>query len=113
MVMSRAVEDRSGMMLLWSKIRVVADALRSFLETEDYSYIERAWSACKEIDLDASGIRDLRSNLEAIYNASMPSHGKPNLDLHAHLISQATYTIVRANILLRGIEFKMKRMKGF
>lgn len=97
---------------LWRSIRKVAELLRKFLDTEDYSYIEQAWYVCKDIGIDGSGIRDLKSNIDEMYECYRSSTGSIDLDVHGRLVSQATYALVRANIISRGLEFKIKRMRG-
>jgi len=95
-------------------IRDVLKNLRAFVEVEDYSFVEKARQLCESLDgKELSGFEDLKNNVETIYLAYRQTGGKLDTETHAHLVSQAVYAIVRANILLTGLEFKVKRMRGF
>jgi len=108
------IELREKMLSLRDRLRDILENLRTFVEVEDYSFIEKAKQLCEGLDCEElSGFKDLKNNVEAIYLAYREAGGKIDTDTHAHLVSQAVYAIVRTNILLTGLEFKVKRMRGF
>lgn len=108
------IELREEMLGLRDRIRDVLNNLRAFVEVEDYSFIERARQICESLDGRwLSGFEDLKNNVDTIYLTYRQAGGKIDTETHAHLVSQAVYAIVRANILLTGLEFKVKRMRGF
>lgn len=100
-------------------LREVISNLRKFLETDDYEFIEEAYSSCSRLLNDArinnyelAGKMDLFRNIESM--REKVKNQKTNLDLieHGLLVQQAVYAITRANILAVGTEFKIKRAKG-
>ncbi len=108
------LELRGEALILRDRIRDVLKNLRAFVEVEDYSFVKKAQQLCESLDSkELSGLEDLKNNVRAIYLAYRQADGKLDVETHAHLVSQAVYAIVRANILLTGLEFKVKRMRGF
>ncbi|MEM2909483.1 MAG: hypothetical protein QXO01_00210 [Nitrososphaerota archaeon] len=105
---------REEMLKLRDGIKDVLKNLRAFVETEDYSFVEKAQHLCESLDgKELPSFEDLRDNVNTIYSTYRQAGGKLDTETHAHLVSQAVYTIVRANILSTGLEFKVKRMRGF
>ncbi len=97
----------------------VRASLRSFLETDDYSFIEEAYKYCLELmddqrlsNYNLHGKDDLLKNLASILE-KVRSH-KTNLNLieHGLLVQQVVYALTRANIMAVGIEFRIKRYRG-
>lgn len=108
------VELREEILGLRDRIRDVLKNLRAFVEVEDYFFIEKAQQLFESLDGKwLSGLEDLKNNVRTIYLAYRQTGGKLDTETHAHLVSQAVYAIVKANILLTGLEFKVKRMRGF
>lgn len=102
----------------WSILRGIVESLRGFIDTDDYSYIEKAQALAGELrekvggDDELSGERDLLNNISSMYRRVKEMGGAmPSIE-HGLLVQQAVYTITRANIMSVGLEFKMKRMKG-
>ncbi|MEM4417893.1 MAG: hypothetical protein QXD32_07540, partial [Nitrososphaerota archaeon] len=58
-----------------------------------------------------SGFDDLDRNITAIHNVWRESGGDFRDFVHGRLLDQAVYSLVRANIMATGLEFKMKRMR--
>jgi hypothetical protein len=105
---------REKVLSLRNILKDILENLKTFVEVEDYSFIEKAQQLCESLDgKELSGFEDLKNNVKAIYLAYKKAGGKIDTDTHAHLVSQAVYVIVRTNILLTGLEFKVKRMRGF
>lgn len=90
--------------------------LRSFLDTEQTTYIEKAYEINKTIkERDVfdviSGYEDLDNNLKSMYTALKQNDGDLQPMFIGNLTNQAVYTIVRANIANVGLGFKIKRMR--
>lgn len=101
---------------LLKKLRLLAKTLRTFLDTEDFTYFVESVKLHQEIKDNhiyrhLSGHLDLDNNMEQlqkIYEA-----GGANIDdmTFGRMLDQVVYTIVRANIISTGLEFKLKRMR--
>lgn len=101
----------------WTTLREVIADLRSFVETDDYAFIERAKERVASLEDgelmgELSGIRDLISNVRDMHRKVLEANGRLDDIDHGLLVQQAIYSITRANILAVGIEFRMKRMRG-
>jgi hypothetical protein len=101
----------------WTTLREVIADLRSFVETDDYSFIEMAKERVSaledgEVVSELSGMRDLINNVREMYRKVLEANGKLDDIDHGLLVQQAIYSITRANILAVGIEFRLKRMRG-
>jgi len=104
---------REGLLRLRDGIRDILESLRAFVESEDYAFVEKAQRLCEALEgKELPGFEDLRSNVNSIYSTYRQACGKLDTETHAHLVSQAVYAIVRANIISTGLEFKVKRMRG-
>ena len=95
---------------------MIAD-LRSFVETDDYSFIEMAKERVSaledgEVVRELSGVRDLVNNVREMHRKVLEANGKLDDIDHGLLVQQTIYSITRANILAVGIEFRLKRMRG-
>jgi len=100
-------------------LREIISSLQGFLETDNYRFIEDAYSACSKLlsdhrlsNCELSGKIDLVRNLESMYEKIKTRKDGLGLLEHGLLVQQAVYTITRANIMAVGIEFKIKRSKG-
>lgn len=97
----------------------VRASLRSFLETDDYRFIEEAYKHCLELINDQRlsnyslhGKDDLVNNLASIFEKVRSHKNNLNLIEHGLLVQQAVYALTRANIMAVGTEFKIKRYRG-
>ncbi|MEM2004432.1 MAG: hypothetical protein QW689_05525 [Nitrososphaerota archaeon] len=100
-------------------LREIILSLQKFLETDDYKFIENAYSSCSKllniIHIDShelAGKMDLVKNIESMYDKVRYQKNNFDLENHGLLVQQAVYTITRANIMAVGLEFKIKRTKG-
>ncbi len=101
----------------WATLREVIADLRSFVETDDYSFIEMARERVSTLDDgdvigELSGVRDLINNVREMHRKVVEANGRLDDIDHGLLVQQAIYAITRANILAVGIEFRLKRMRG-
>lgn len=99
-----------------SLLRQIITNLRAFLDTEQTTYIEKAYEVNKTIRervvFDViSGYEDLDNNLKSMYTALKENDGELKPVFIANLTNQAVYTIVKANIADVGLGFKIKRMR--
>jgi hypothetical protein len=108
LVLERMTLSEERLKECWTTLREVIADLRSFVETDDYSFIEMA----KERVSALSGMRDLINNVREMYRKVLEANGKLDDIDHGLLVQQAIYSITRANILAVGIEFRLKRMRG-
>ncbi|MEM0440651.1 MAG: hypothetical protein QXF45_03815 [Candidatus Caldarchaeum sp.] len=116
MVSELAPKERPEAYDLLQQIRRMTKALRNFLDSEDFKHFEQALQihdmfSKNHVYLHLSGHLDLDNNinqLKSIYEMS-----KGNLDdlSFGRMLDQVVYTIVRANIVSTGLEFKLKRMR--
>lgn len=109
-------KDRPEIISLHSSLRELISSLRMFLDTENYNYLERAYSIKEKIKTRMriewlSGFDDLDRNITAIHNVWRENGGVVKDFVHGRLLDQAVYSLVRANIMATGLEFKMKRMR--
>ncbi|BAJ51335.1 hypothetical protein CSUB_C1484 [Candidatus Caldarchaeum subterraneum] len=101
---------------LLKKLRLLAKTLRSFLDTEDFTYFTESVKIHQEIRgipiyQHLSGHLDLDNNMEQLQK--IYETGGANMDdmTFGRMLDQVVYTIVRANIVSTGLEFKLKRMR--
>ncbi len=117
-MMSKVIESRRILREAFTLTRMVVFNLRAFLDTEDYKYFKRAY---KLVEYAASkpqyvenmyGFRDLYNNMKAMYELLESRSWNPSEEEYAKLSEQVTYTIVRANLIATGINFRLKRFKA-
>jgi hypothetical protein len=116
-VLERMTLSEERLKECWTTLREVIADLRSFVETDDYSFIEMAKERVSaledgEVVRELSGMRDLINNVREMYRKVLEANGKLDDIDHGLLVQQAIYSITRANILAVGIEFRLKRMRG-
>jgi hypothetical protein len=116
-VLERMTLSEERLKECWTTLREVIADLRSFVETDDYSFIEMAKERVNaledgEVVSELSGMRDLINNVREMYRKVLEANGKLDDIDHGLLVQQAIYSITRANILAVGIEFRLKRMRG-
>ncbi|GBC68722.1 hypothetical protein HRbin01_00406 [archaeon HR01] len=107
-------KERPDILSMHRSVRDIIESLQKFVETEDYAYVERAFNEKERLKSHGkleyiSGFQDLESNLDTLYNSV--KGGVAADFVHGRLVDQAVYTIVRANIIATGLEFKLKRMR--
>ncbi len=107
-------KERPELLTLHKGLRNIIAALREFLDTEDYTYLEKAVEIGEVLKTNKhygtlSGRLDLENNLKAMYH--IYKNQKIDDFVHGRLLDQVVYTIVRANIISTGLEFKLKRMR--
>ncbi len=109
-------KDRPELLTLHHSLRELIGCLRNFIDSEDYGFLEKAYTIKEKIKNTMhigylSGFNDLDKNLNAMYIVWREA-GK-NLEdyTHGRLLDQAVYSIARANIMATGLEFKLKRMR--
>ncbi len=109
--------QRVTMLECRTKIKELIYYLRKFLDEEDYSYIEKAYQVNEQLKNNQeflkmmSGYDDLNNNMVSIYNKWRDNGDNMDSALHAHISNQVVYTITRANLIVTGLEFKLKRMR--
>jgi hypothetical protein len=109
-------KDRPELLSLHGELRKLIGCLRQFIDTEDYGFLEKAYTVKEKIKNSMkiewlSGFEDLDKNLNIMYYSWMEAGGNLGDFVHGRLLDQAVYSIVRANIMATGLEFKMKRMR--
>ncbi|MCS6769615.1 MAG: hypothetical protein NZ570_04170 [Candidatus Caldarchaeum sp.] len=109
-------KERPEVLELHRGLRDVVKALRNFLDTEDYGFLRKAVEAHERLKThkqypSLSGRLDLENNLKAMDEISRSHSDKMDDLVHGRLLDQVVYTIVRANIITTGLEFKLKRMR--
>ncbi|MEM4280614.1 MAG: hypothetical protein QW470_05650 [Candidatus Caldarchaeum sp.] len=109
-------KERPELLNLHQGLRNIVTVLREFLDTEDYSHLEKAVNILESIKANKhyhtlSGRLDLENNLKAMYEIYRTYGDKMDDFMHGRLLDQVVYTIVRTNIISTGLEFKQKRMR--
>ena len=109
-------KDRPELLSLHGELRELIGCLRQFIDTEDYAFLEKAYTIKEKIKNGMkiellSGFEDLDKNLNIMYYSWREAGGNLEDYVHGRLLDQAVYSIVRANIITTGLEFKMKRMR--
>ncbi len=110
-------ENRRRLMEAFTLARMVVNDLRLFLDTEDTGYIERAYKIGeyiwnnKEYAGLMSGVQDLYNNLKSMYQLVKSKNGRLDDYEMGDLNHQASYTLMRANIIAMGLSFKLRRMR--
>lgn len=102
---------------VWKTLREIVADLRSFLETDDYSFIRAASEKAESLAsnkeaAEISGMRDLIENLRDMREKLERSGYSLSTVEHGLLAQQAVYAISRSNILATGLEFRFKRARG-
>ncbi len=110
-------ENRKKMMEAFTLARMIVNDLRLFLDTEDTKYLERAykigeyiWNS-KEYTSMMAGAQDLYNNLKSMYELVKSKNGRLDDYEMGDLNHQASYTLMRANIIAMGLSFKLRRMR--
>ncbi|MEM0452987.1 MAG: hypothetical protein QW048_03565 [Nitrososphaerota archaeon] len=115
--MSEVLQERRILREAYTILRMLIFNLRAFLDTEDKKYLERAYSILCYASSDPRyvekmhGFKDLQKNLESIYSEFKDKGLNLGEEDFSRLSEQVVYTIVRANIIATGINFRLKRMK--
>lgn len=115
--LSQTIKDRRILRETYTLCRMIIFNLRSFLDVEDYGYLKKACElaeyASSKIDYleNMHGFRDLYNNLKDLRNQLESKSWKLTEEEYGRISEQVTYTIVRANIIAMGLNFKLKRMK--
>ncbi|MEM2095006.1 MAG: hypothetical protein QXV86_01875 [Candidatus Caldarchaeum sp.] len=109
-------KERPELVELHEGLRRVVKALRIFLDTEDYGFLKKAFELHQKLLSNKhyqglSGRLDLENNLRAMNQVYLAYGEKTDDFTHGRLLDQVVYTIVRANIISTGLEFKLKRMR--
>ncbi len=109
-------KERPELLTLHQGLRNIVTALRQFLDTEDYTHLEKALNILETIKTNKhyhtlSGRLDLENNLKTMHQIYQTYGGNIDDFVHGRLLDQVVYTIVRANIISTGLEFKLKRMR--
>ncbi|MEM1943419.1 MAG: hypothetical protein QXO30_08105 [Candidatus Caldarchaeum sp.] len=109
-------KERPELVELHEGLRSLVKALRSFLDTEDYGWLKKAFEVHQKLVSNKhyqglSGRLDLDNNLRAMNQVYLAYGEKSDDFTHGRLLDQVVYTIVRANIISTGLEFKLKRMR--
>jgi len=109
-------KERPELLELHRHLREIIAELRKFIDTEEYNHLERAMQIHENVKGHRhysvlSGRLDLENNLHSMYQTYRSLKGRLDDLIHGRLLDQAVYTIVRANIMATGLEFKLKRMR--
>ncbi|MEN2974694.1 MAG: hypothetical protein ABDH32_03835 [Candidatus Caldarchaeales archaeon] len=115
--LANVLKDRRILREAYTLCRMIIFNLRTFLDTEDYKYLKRAYdlveyvSSKKEYVENMNGFRDLYNNLKTLIDLLESRGWKLSEEEYGRASEQVTYTIARANIIAMGINFKIKRMR--
>lgn len=97
--------------------RMIIFNLRAFLDTEDYKYFDQAnklvmYAASKpDYSENMYGFRDLYNNMKTMHELIESKNQKLTEEEYSKLSEQVIYTIVRANLIATGVNFRLKRAK--
>lgn len=109
--------ERKELLETYTLMRMIVSDLRLFLDTEDYGYLRRAYRLCEKAWGDGrragevAGLRDLYNNMKSMYERGEAQGWRLSDEEHAELSHQASYTLMRANIIAAGLSFRLKRMR--
>lgn len=109
-------KERPEAFQLLIQLRALTRALRRFLDTEDYAHFREAVQIHNSIRSSKlyehlSGHLDLDNNINQLNAIYESSRGVLSENSFGRMLDQVVYTIVRANIVSTGLEFKLKRMR--
>ncbi|MCS7110439.1 MAG: hypothetical protein NZ956_03095 [Candidatus Caldarchaeum sp.] len=109
-------KERPEAFELLQNLRALAKSLRKFLDTEDFGHFEEALRTHQTIKASKvyehlSGHLDLDNNISQLKIIYDSTGGKIDDIAFGRMLDQVVYTIVRANIMATGLEFKLKRMR--
>lgn len=116
-MMSKTIEERKTLREVFTLTRMIIFNLRAFLDTEDYKYFKRAY---KLVEYAASkpqysgnihGFRDLYNNMKSMYEVAESRNWSLTDEEYSKLSEQTIYTIVRANLIASGLNFRLKRAR--
>ena len=116
--MSKVIEERKTLREVFILTRMIIFNLRAFLDTEDYKYFRRAYrlveySASKpQYSDNMHGFRDLFNNMKKMHEMLESRNWRLTEEEYSKLSEQVTYTIVRANLIATGVNFRLKRFKA-